>query len=200
MAQPKSFLIFFVGGEGTSHFCEVIGNARHIYIPAFEPLDCYHEHIKGMTEENKLNWLRQLYTLPVKNENYDLWLKDIESINSQIPVMKDKEKILNAKSAGIKMRSYSICRQNGRNPLQKFLYFFEANSPRDYQRLFRLLKDRKYRDGQGHKVFLRQFGDFLQASSFHIYRRQNVIKRAVSAYRKSQEDKNQFSKNKTPAL
>ncbi|MDA0989867.1 MAG: hypothetical protein O3A51_03850 [Verrucomicrobia bacterium] len=165
------FLILFGGSEGTTFFADIIGKTHAVYIPGVEPLERHHAYMSGVTDDAVLTWLETLYTKPSALADVDAWIASLAHAISGVTPIDDPQKIVGAHATGIKMRPTVLTGDALTRPtlLKRLLHAAPADP---FASLLALLK--------------------AQECHLVLFRRDNLLKRAVSSYRMTREKKSQF--------
>ena len=173
--------MLFGGSEGTTFVCDVVGRADGVYIPSMEPLELYRPYMSGVSDALKQRWLEHLYRAPVPHGEVDAWLTGLQELIPGARIVDDRQKAAEAVSVGIKMRTYTL--YGGDAPHFVFpgrLGCLAACVRPGWPRLFAFLKRRNV-------VVV-------------FFRRKNLVKRALSAYRMNREKKSQFTRDRTASV
>jgi len=171
---PRPFLAIFGGSEGTTFFCDVVGKTEAVYCPAMEPLERHRPYMRGVTDRSKLLWLSELYSLPANPSEAESWLEKLRRTIPNVPLLEDLDVIRRAKVAGIKMRPSALAGDGSlaRCRVPRRILGIKTEPLDPYRELFRLLK--------AHEVVPL------------FFRRENLVKQAISSYRMTCEKKSQF--------
>jgi len=168
----KRFLVLFGGSEGTTFFCDVLGRTGSVLVPAFEPLERHQPYMKDVALERRLEWFYHVFNMPAQVADRDAWSAKLKAVIPEMAIDLKLDTVRSALAVGFKMRPGALVSDR------------ETSSRR--------LRLPRRRRGEW-SAAPRMLDAICDAGvSLVVFRRHDVVRRAVSSYRMTHQQKSQF--------